>query len=356
MLLKAFGRMAALSCALAACVSHAQVMIEGGTIENADIRYPPAQPDCLDLVFYGPDLDEDCVRSVWNTDNLLFSDPDLNEPIGLEWGPPSEIFVTTDNDPNSETFGLQCLVVRYKGPQRPDLVGRLVHVGASIFPGKPVVKTEIWWTRESPTGGPAERIQRPCDPRITWICRDDTWIVCIENNTPDPIYIYGCRFFGFPPGADVDILPQLDQLTFNGLDPQEFGTQWQSVQLPDQGIGLPPGFYCIQPKCTLYLPIRVTRWFPVVFQIAARNSPDFLGDPFPGDQGPNPADFAFDSAQQNPDGGIGTIFIGQSRPSLSFQSDLNGDGVVNIMDALVLGSEFGSQSPDAALPAVQRER
>lgn len=358
MLCRVTGYLAALSFALAACVGHAQVMIEGGTIENADIRYPQTDPlpNCLDLVFYGTDLDPECVRSVWNTDILLRSDPDVQDPIGLEWGSAAEIFVTQDNDPNSETFGLDCLVVRYKGPERPDLVGRLVHVGASIVPGKAVVKTEIWWTRENPTGGPAIRLRRPCDPRITWICRDNTWIVCVENNTSEPMYLYGCRFFGFPAGADVDILPQLEDLTFPNLDPMQFGTEWVNVPLPDQGVipdlgfDLAPGFYCLRPKCRIYLPVTVTRWFPIVFQLAARNSPEDLQlpPPFLPENGPNPSDFVLEPG--SPDGGVGTIFIGQSRPSLSFQSDLNGDGVVNIMDALELGREFNSVSPDAAVP------
>ncbi|MEM0984020.1 MAG: hypothetical protein AAGI17_08735 [Planctomycetota bacterium] len=326
-----------LSCALVASVSMSQVMIEGGSIENADIRYPPTAPDCVDLVFYGVDLDPSCITRTWNTDILLRSDPNTDERIGLQWGRAEVLGVEPDLDPNSETFGLDCLTVRYSGPPRQELIGRLVHVGASVRPGKAIVKTEIWWTFDG------QRIQRPCDPRITWICRDNTWLVCIENNNPFPIYLYGCRFFGFPDGVNVT-LPQLDDLTLQDLNPEQFGTQWNPIIPPDQGIGLPPGIFCLRPKCRIYLPITVTRWFPLVFQLAARNSPEaFQFDPI---EGPQPGDFLPDPTG-SPEGGIGTIFIGQSRPPQSFQSDLNGDGVVNIRDVFErLAPEFGQVSQD----------
>ncbi|MEL6328787.1 MAG: hypothetical protein AAFR38_03930 [Planctomycetota bacterium] len=319
-------RVLALSlCACIATLAPAQGVNFEGSLENADVRYPPSLPNDVEIVLYGPDLSADAVRRVWNTDILLRDPDDPMNRIGLEWGLPT-IEEDIDLDPNSETFGMVCLTIRWQGPERPDLVGKMVHIGVTLRNGFVPVRSEIWWTRDG------QRLNRPCDPRIRWFCWNDFWVICIENNTPRPFYLYGCRWFAPPVGAT---LPQLEQLTFENLE----NAPWTALPPPPSPFG---PVFCLQPKCRIYLTIPVRRWRPVIFQWAARNTPEPLQ--FPLDV-PEPRDWLPDPSG-NPDGGLGTVFIGQSRAVQTFQSDLNGDGIVNILDVGPLRQEFDMISQD----------
>jgi hypothetical protein len=181
---------------------------------------------------------------------------------------------------------------------------------------------------------------RPCDPHISWICTHANWLVCIANPTPNPIYIYGCRWFQVPLSL---ALPTLDQLT-TAIDPAQFGGQWTSVPPPAGRV------FCIPPWCRIYFRVSVDRWRPIIFQIAARNVPEEVL-PLPTPPGvtpvPDPSDW---------NGEQGTMAILTTRATVEFGSDLTdptggpADGIVGISDFGILRTEFGQPNPDTSPP------
>jgi hypothetical protein len=280
-----------------------------GSLANFDVRYPASLPNDLDIFIYGDGL---------TTNDVLSTYPNS------QWGAASSITASVNNDPNSPAFGLDCIRVRYVGPPLPALVGQMLHFGVRLKPGAAVAHQEVWWTIN---GTP---VQRPCDPHITWICSRTSWLICITNPTPAPIYIYGCRWFA--PGAAA-ALPPLAALNTN-INPVAFGaTGWTAVNPPVGQV------FCIQPWCRIYIRVPVVTWRPIVFQIAARNvSAQQL--PLPtGTTGPNPADI-------DPTGEFGTMAILTTRPTEEFAEDINGDGAVGVPDFNALRARFGTVSQD----------
>jgi hypothetical protein len=300
----------------------AQATVVAGNLNNFDLRYPPSLPNDVEIVIYGPNLQASDITSAWDTSNPY-------RPLG--WGPPASVevvpnFVNPD-DPGFPGNGMTCITVRWAGPPRPDLVGQLVHLGISLRPGVAPVHWEVWWTLDG------VRIRRPCDPRITWMCVRDEWLVCIENPTPMPFYVYGCRWFQPQPGAP---LPFLRDLTLD-IEPARFGGEWVRVPIPGGGRVI-----CVPPWCRFYVRVPVTRWFPIVFQIAARNVDDSTAFPAPEDPSeddwrPNPDD---------PDGGQGTVAILTTRATQQFVEDVDGNGAVGSTDLRAVRLGQGQVSVD----------
>lgn len=293
-----------------------------GNLDNFDVRYPGSLPNDLEVVIYGDfPTTPSCVISTWNTNNLLGG-------LGVQWGPASSITQTLNTDVTSPAFGLQCIVIRWAGPPRPAMVGQMVHFGVHLRPGCAVVHQEVWWTING------QRINRPCDPHITWICSRTGWIICVANPTPLPIYIYGCRHFA----PTTTLLPNLNQLNFQ-MQPQQFGAPgWTPVGIPGGGPVL-----CLQPWCRIYIRVVVPTWRPIIFQIAARNvsNEQLPLQPAP-DGGPNPNDF-----QPGPTGdGMGTMMIMTTRATQEFAEDINGDAVVGIPDFNMWRARQGTVSQD----------
>ena len=283
-----------------------------GQLANFDVRYPASLPNDLEIVIYGPGLSTNDVRGTY---------------FNSSWGQPVSITSSINTDITSPAFGLDCVVIRYAGPPQPGLVGQLMHFGVRTRLGAAIAHQEVWWTING------QRIQRPCDPHITWICTTTGWLVCVGNPTPVPIYVYGCRWF---PVATNTPLPLLNQLNTTILPAQFGASTWIPLQPPG-----PNRVFCIQPWCRIYFRIVVTRWRPVVFQMAARNIPEsVLPLPVSNTAGtPDPNDW---------DGNQGTMVILTDRPTQEMAEDLNGDGVVGIPDFNQLRSVFGQTSPDAA--------
>ena len=298
----------------------AQVQITG-SLGNFDVRYPASLPNDLEVVIYGDfPTAPSCVISTWNTNILLGGH-------GVQWGQATSITQTVNNDPTSPAFGLDCIVIRWFGPPRPAMVGQMVHFGVHLRPGCVVHHQEVWWTING------TRVQRPCDPHITWVCTTRGWIICIGNPNPVPIYVYGCRHFTAAPTV---LLPNLNQLNF-GMNPAQFGAPgWTPIQLPGGPVT------CIPPWCRIYVRVFTTTWRPIIFQIAARNVSDqqFPLQPAP-DGGPNPNDF-----EQTPIGDMGTMFITTTRATQEFREDVNGDGTVGQPDFNLLRGRFGTSSQD----------
>ena len=297
-----------------------------GNLDNFDVRYPPSLPNDLEVVIYGDfPITPSCVIGTWNTNN----------PYGhpANWGPASSITGPVINtDPTSPAFGLDCIIIRWSGPPRPALVGQMVHYGVHLRPGCAVAHKEVWWTING------QRIGRPCDPHITWICTRTGWVICVANPTPFPFYVYGCRHFT---PATTAPLPNLNQLNF-GMNPAQFGGTWQPVQLPGGGPVL-----CLQPWCRIYIRVVVTTWRPPIFQVAVRNvsNEQFPLQPAP-DGGPNPNDFS-----QGPTGdGVGTMMIMTTRATQEFAEDINGDAVVGIPDFNMWRARNGAVSVDLTPP------
>ncbi len=298
-----------------------------GNLANFDVRYPTSLPNDLEVVIYGdflpptPTNPAPCVIGTWNTNNLLGG-------LGVQWGQASSITQTVNTDPTSPGFGLDCIVIRWAGPPRPAMVNQMVHFGVHLRPGCAVHHQEVWWTING------TRINRPCDPHITWICTRTGWVICIGNPTPFPIYVYGCRHFT---PATTATLPNLNQLNF-GINPAQFGAPgWTPVQIPGGGPVL-----CLQPWCRIYIRVVVTTWRPPIFQIAVRNvaNEQFPLQPAP-DGGPNPNDF---------NGEMGTMMIMTTRPTQEFAEDINGDAVVGIPDFNMWRTRNGAVSQDLTPP------
>ena len=288
----------------------AQVQIMG-SLANFDVRYPNSLPNDLEIVLYGAGLLTNCVQGTF---------------FNAQWGAPVSITGSVNTDPTSPAFGLDCVVIRYAGPPLPGLVGQLRHFGVRLKIGCAVAHQEVWWTING------VRINRPCDPHITWICTTTGWLVCVANPTPVPFYVYGCRWF---PVATNSALPLLVQLN-TSITPTAFGSAtWNPLQPPG-----PNRVFCIQPWCRIYFRIQVTRWRPVVFQMAARNVDETVlplqatGTNPP----PDPNDF---------DGQNGTMVILTDRPTQEMAEDLNADGGVGIPDFNRLRAAFGTTSQDA---------
>ena len=316
-------------CAIALCAvmqgatAFAQVRISGN-LANFDVRYPPSLPNDLEVVIYGdfgpPSPTAPCVLGTWNTNILLGG-------LGVQWGTASSITQSVNTDPTSPAYLLDCIIIRWSGPPRPAMVNQMVHFGVHLRPGCAVAHQEVWWTING------QRIGRPCDPHITWICTRTGWIICVANPTPFPFYVYGCRHFS---PATTAPLPNLNQLNF-GMNPAQFGGTWQPVQLPGGGPVL-----CIQPWCRIYIRVTSITWRPVIFQIAVRNvtNEQLQLQPAP-DGGPNPNDF---------DGQNGTMMIMTTRATQEFAEDINGDAVVGIPDFNMWRSRNGTVSPDLTPP------
>jgi hypothetical protein len=232
--------------------------------------------------------------------------------------------VSVNNDPTSPAFGLDCVTVRYVGPPTPALVGQMRHFGVRLRIGAAVAHQEVWWTLNG------VRINRPCDPHVTWICSRNFWLICISNPTPQPFYVYGCRWF---PIAATAALPQLAQMNTN-INPVAFGaTAWTPLNPPIGQV------FCIQPWCRIYLRVPVTTWRPIVFQMAARNVSETQLPLPPGTTGPNPADFDTES-------GNGTMVILTTRPTQEYAEDIDGNGGVGTSDLNAVKARFGTVSPD----------
>jgi hypothetical protein len=300
-------------------VSAVGVMITG-SLGNFDVRYPSSLPNDLEIVLYGDGLQPSDVLSTWDS-----SIPLGNPPIAAGWGTASSITGSINNDPTSPAFGLNCVVVRYAGPPNTAAIGRMLHFGVRLRIGAVVAHQEVWWTING------QRIHRPCDPHITWICTRTGWLVCIANPTPLPIYIYGCRWFPIATGIPLPQLAQLNTFT----NPAQFGAPgWTPVQPPNGGP-----VFCIPPWCRIYIRIVITTWRPIVFQIAARNVDQSQFPLPPGTTGPNPNDI-------DPTGEMGTMAILTTRPTQEFAEDINGDGGIGIPDFNMLRSRLNTQSED----------
>lgn len=304
-----------------------------GKLSNFDVRYPPSRPNDLEIRLYGnfwdPDLEERqpgawrrCITRVYNT-----GQEHAGKRIGWERPTPEEweILPNWTGDPTSPGFGLDCIRIRYAGSNEGRIPGQLYHFGVSLRPGKDVLHQEVWW---SFNGIPEIRA---CDPKITWICTTRFWIVCVENPSPNPFYIWGCRWFPLPPNSP---LPFLHDLVTNIQPPD--GSQWNNVLLP----GTAPTF-CLQPWCRIYLRIPRTTWRPIVFQIPIRNvSAEVLQLP----SSMNPEDDISD------DGSLGTMVIQTERPTEQFVADTTGDGGVGLDDYANLVREWGMVSEDLNPP------
>ncbi len=297
-----------------------------GDLKNVDVRYPCFQdpggnmvyPNDIEIVIYAPDFPVDYDGKPTAVVHTFDTGTD-GTPGGLGWGEGQVGPPQTVNDPASPFWGMRCLTIRWAGRPRPDLDGQMVHIGVHVAPNQPILGSEIWWTLD---GG---RIARPCDPHITWICSSKGWVICIENPSPLPIYIYGCRFFAVGGTAPLPTLPELR----TDIAPERFEGQW--VRIP-----VPSPVTCIQPWCRIYVPIIVTTWRPVVFQIGARNAPldearaETAGSSF--DQ-PDPND-------------PHTMAILTGRAGTSFAGDANGDGRVGTPDLAAVRGDFGKPNPD----------
>jgi len=291
---------------------------------NTDIKYPCFRdqssgqqfyPNDVEMVFYGPELRTNDVIWTWNTSNPLY-------PIRLNWGFPTVSEQLNYNDPNNPANpanGMNCVIIRWSGPQRPELgppsgpgLGQYVHVGVQFNPTAGIVQSEIWWTVNG------VRVSSACDPKITFICARSTTTICIENPYGFPMYIYGCRFF-FP-----TTLPRLNDLV-TSINPTIFGAAgWTRLPPPAPVI-------CLQPWCRIYMRVPgPTVWRPVVFQIAASITADVQPGP---DGGPNPLD-------------PNTVAIGTLRNGVIRATDGNGDGVVGTPDIGLMRQELGLQNPD----------
>lgn len=299
----------------------AQVQISG-PLSNFDVRYPPSQPNDLEIILYGDGLSAKDILSTW---------------VNAFWGAPDSIEEGVNNDPTSPAFGLDCVIIRYKGPPLPNQVGQNLHFGVSLRPWAVVAHQEVWWTKDG------VRLVRPCDPHITWFCTTRHWLICIANPTPIPIYIYGCRWFPIPTGIP---LPPLTALN-TGINPAVINQDWIRVPLPG---GQPT--LCIPPWCRIYIRIPITTWRPIVFQIAARNIPfDDERLPLKTDTEPDPQDVRL---IEDPTGApelIGTMAILTTRPAHGVLPDLTCDGRVNIRDVIVgIRPHFGFMSEDIFPP------
>jgi hypothetical protein len=289
----------------------AGVAISGG-LHNFDVRYPntiPGLPNDLEVIVYGAGL---TTADVVGT----YSNP--------QWGSANSITASVGNDPTSPGFGLNCITVRWVGAPTTALVGQMRHFGVRMKIGAAVAHQEVWWTLNG------QRINRPDAPQVTWISSTTNWLVCVANPTPNPIYVYGSRWFA--PGTNA-ALPSLSQLNTT-INPTVFGAAgWTNLALPVGQV------FTIQPYGRIYFKVSVTPARPIVFQLAARNvSESQLPLPV-GTAGPNPADI-------DPTGEFGTTSILTTRASQEFAEDINGDGAVGTPDFNALRTRFGTISQD----------
>jgi hypothetical protein len=304
-----------------ASINHALaagVMITG-SLANFDVRYPNSLPNDLEIVIYGTGLKTTDVVGTWNSSSTIVP--------GVGWGIASSITAGVGGDTNSPAFGLDCVTVTYSGAPRPDLVGQMVHFGVRLRIGAVLAHQEVWWTING------QRILRPCDTHITWICTTTGWLICIANPNPIPIYVYGPRYFEIAPAANLPLLSEMN----TGISPQQFGAvDWVNLTVPGQA-GAVGRVFCIPAWCRTYLLVPVTRWRPIIFQIAARTVPESVLPLPTGTVGPNPNDF---------NGEQGTMFIGTTRATEEFAEDIDGNGAVGISDFNQLRSMFNQSSED----------
>jgi hypothetical protein len=291
-----------------------------GSLGNFDVRYPPSLPNDLDILLYGADISCNSVIWTWNT-NIQLGSP----PVGVQWGLGVCADEGINTDPASPAFGLRCIRVRYAGPARPDLIGRLVHFGVHLRPGTQVEHQEIWWTLNG------QRLVRPCDPHIRWIWYSviRTWVVCIANPTQEPFYVYGWRWFLPTPALP---LPTINDLTTD-INPERFQAQWQTI--PDVAPGVAfPGIICIPPWCRIYIriPITLTVCRPIVFQVATTAVEITDPPPFP-----------------NPDDERTTLVM-TTRAAAQPPGDITADGQTGVPDLAELRLGFGQMSEDLLPP------
>jgi hypothetical protein len=288
-----------------------------GSLENIDVRYPNSLPNDIEIVLYGADLTTSDVVGTWNSSSTGVP--------GVGWGPASSITSSVNTDAGSPAYGLTGVTVRYAGPPRPNLVGSMVHFGVRLRIGAVAEHREVWWTVNG------QRILRPDAPQVSWHCTKNGWLISVYNPNPIPTYVYGPQWFPIATGSAP---PLLNQMT-TAIQPQQFGAAaWTPLPLPGgQRV------YGIPPFAKFYLQVQVTRWRPIVFQIAGRTVPESVLPLPTGTTGPNPNDF---------NGEQGTMFIGTTRATQEFPEDFNGDGVVGIPDFNQLRSFYGSASEDAS--------
>ena len=283
-----------------------------GSLSNFDVRYPQSLPNDLEIVIYGDGLQPADVVGT-------YSNP--------QWGQANSITGSINTDPTSPAFGLNCVIIRYVGPPIPGLVGQMRHFGVRLRIGVALAHQEVWWTLNG------QRINRPCDPHVTWICTSQGWLVCIQNPTPANMYIYAMRHFLLSPSFPLPLLVQMN----TNIQPQQFGaTGWTFDQLPG-GVRV----LCIPPWCRIYVRVVVTQWRPIIFQVAARNVPEDIF-PLQGDaMAPNPNDF-------NPQTGDGTMAILTSRATedLGGRGDITGNGAINASDVSAVKINSGVASGD----------
>jgi len=303
--------------------THAQAALPGGAqafgnLSNFDVRYPASLPNDLEIVLYGSGIDPTDIKNTWNTDIPL-------NGVNLGWGQAVPQPITINNDPTSPAYGLDCLSLRYAGPPRPELVGKMVHAGVALKPWINPPAWEVWWTING------QRVLRPCDPKINWfwVTRTREWVICVENPTPSPIYVYGCRWF-LPVVAAGTRLPFLNDLTTT-MNPAQFGSQGWTFVDP---VGSPTK--CILPWCRIYIRVKLTttKCYPIIFQIASRNGP--LSE--------SPRDTAGMLNDWN--GDQGTMMIVTQRPVQQPDGDLNCDGVVGTPDFNIFRQNFGIPNED----------
>jgi hypothetical protein len=313
-----------------------------GSYDNEDVRYPyyPVNPGLypndIDLVYYGCGLSTNdfSIPLSWDT----------STPYGqafLGWGLPISITHSIGTDPTSPGYGLDCVTVRYSGPQRPDLHGLTVHVGPWVKYGVNIAHKEIWWTLNG------QRTLRVCNPHVTWQWCNGRWIACIANPCPVNIYVYGPQCFPVPRVPGV-LLPTLNQLALT-IAPTNFGAAaWTPLPLPTNPTNtVVTRLFCIPPWCRLYCPCPAAAPFrPSVLQFAVRNVDENV---FPLPQtfeGPVVTDYVPDTSGTNA-AGFGTQVILTSRPFEEVPQDLTLTGAVGIPAFNMFRSAYGFVSEDA---------
>lgn len=84
-------------------------------------------------------IDPSDIKNTWDTSIQLGG-------LGLGWGKAVAQPVVGNADPNSPSFGLDCLSLRYAGPQRPAMVGQMVRAGVALKQWITPPAWEVWWT------------------------------------------------------------------------------------------------------------------------------------------------------------------------------------------------------------------
>ena len=289
-----------------------------GALVNVEARYTNFLPNDFEIYLYGDGLTVASVVETWNTNTLLGS-----PPAGMQWGTAASIIASVNTDPTSPAFGLNAVTIRWVGPARPALVGRLVQFGARLKIGAAVAHQEFWWTING------QKVDRPVQAQVIWHATPNGWKIELNNPTSSAIYVYGTRYFAPAAGSP---LPTFTQLTA-GISPAAFGAAgWTPLPLPGGAQ-----VFMIPPQGHIFLRVPSAPLRPVVFQIATRDVPTSVL-PLPGGTtGPNPNDF---------NGENGTMTIQTTRATQEFPEDLTGDGAVGVPDFNQLRSRVGTTSAD----------